>query len=37
MPAQADFVLFGVGHKYTKSKPSVEEAVNAKYAVSLAG
>ena len=36
-PAQADFVLIGVGHKYTRYKPSIEEAVNAEYAVSLAG
>ena len=36
-PAQADFVLIGVGHKYTRYKPSIEEAVNAEFAVSLAG
>ena len=36
-PAQADFVLIGVDHKYTKYKPSVEEVVNAEYVVSLAG
>ena len=36
-PAQADFVLIGVGHKYTKYKPSVVEAVDMGYAVGLAG
>ena len=34
---QSDFVFIGVGHKYTKYKPSIEEAVDMGYAVGLAG
>ena len=35
--APNDFVLIGVGHKYTKYKPSVNEDVNADYDVCMAG
>ena len=36
-PVQSDFVLIGVGHKYTKYKPSNVEAVDMGYAVGVAG
>jgi len=34
---QSDFVLIGVGHKYTKYKSSIEKVVTMGYAVGLAG
>ena len=34
---QSDFVLIGIGHKYTKYKPSIEAVVDMGHAVGLAG